>query len=99
MLILPWLSALVYHPSPYWTPGKATGRTANARGWRSAFKAKSDGGSLPIRAGKQFLASRKLGKTHQNVLVFVKGDPKKATQACGTVEIFEQQVDEVRTDG
>lgn len=44
-------------------------------------------GSLPIRAGKQFAASRKLGKTHQNVLVFVKGDPKKAAEACGLVEV------------
>ena len=44
-------------------------------------------GSLPIRAGKQFTASRKLGKTHQNVLVFVKGDPKKAAQRLGDVEI------------
>ena len=44
-------------------------------------------GSLPIRAGKQFSASRKLGKTHQNVLVFVKGDGKKAAQACGEVEV------------
>jgi len=43
-------------------------------------------GSLPIRAGRQFEAGRKLGKTHQNVLVFVKGDGKKATQACGPVE-------------
>jgi len=34
-------------------------------------------GSLPIRAGKQFNVSRKIGKTHQNVLVFYKGDPKK----------------------
>lgn len=33
-------------------------------------------GSLPLRAGKQFNASRKIGKTHQNVLVFYKGDPK-----------------------
>lgn len=40
-------------------------------------------GSLPIRAGKQFRASRKLGKTHQNVLVFVKGDGKAAAAACG----------------
>ena len=39
-------------------------------------------GSLPIRVGKQFTAARKLGKTHQNVLVFCKGDPKRATQAC-----------------
>lgn len=44
-------------------------------------------GSLPIRVGKQFDASRKLGKTHQNVLVFVKGDPKKATEACGEIDI------------
>jgi hypothetical protein len=39
-------------------------------------------GSLPVRTGKQFKASRKLGKTHQNLLVFVKGDPKKAAAAC-----------------
>lgn len=44
-------------------------------------------GSLPIRAGKQFEVSRKLGKTHQNVLVFVKGDPKKATADIGAVEV------------
>jgi DNA modification methylase len=44
-------------------------------------------GSLPIRAGKQFSASRKLGKTHQNILVFVKGDGKKAAKACGDVEV------------
>lgn len=44
-------------------------------------------GSLPIRAGKQFSASRKLGKTHQNVLVFVKGDGKKAAKACGVVNV------------
>lgn len=43
-------------------------------------------GSLPIRVGKQFEAGRKLGKTHQNVLVFVKGDPRKATEAIGPVE-------------
>lgn len=43
-------------------------------------------GSLVIRVGKQFTNSRKLGKTHQNVLVFVKGDPVKATQAIGPVE-------------
>lgn len=44
-------------------------------------------GSLPIRAGKQFSASRKLGKTHQNVLVFLKGDAKKATAALGEIEV------------
>lgn len=44
-------------------------------------------GTLPIRVGRQFSAGRKLGKTHQNVLVFVKGDGKKATQACGEVDV------------
>ncbi len=44
-------------------------------------------GSLPLRAGRTFQASRKIGKTHQNILVFVKGDPKRATQACGDIEI------------
>ena len=33
-------------------------------------------GSLPIRVHKQFANNRKLGKTHQNVLIFFKGDPK-----------------------
>jgi DNA modification methylase len=39
-------------------------------------------GSLPIRTSRNFPAGRKVGKTHQNVLVFVKGDWRKATQAC-----------------
>jgi DNA modification methylase len=43
-------------------------------------------GSLPIRAGRTFEASRKLGKTHQNVLVFAKGDPKRAADAVGVPE-------------
>lgn len=45
-------------------------------------------GSLPIRVGKQFSGGRKLGKTHQNILVFVKGDGKKAAEACGAVEVY-----------
>jgi hypothetical protein len=43
-------------------------------------------GSLPIRVGRQFEAGRKLGKTHQNVLVFIKGDAKKGTADIGPVE-------------
>lgn len=34
-------------------------------------------GSTPIRAGKQFEKFRKVGKVHQNILVFYKGDTKK----------------------
>lgn len=44
-------------------------------------------GSLALRLNRQFQAGRKFGKAHQNVLVFVKGDGKKATQACGDVVI------------
>jgi DNA modification methylase len=40
-------------------------------------------GSLPVRAGKQFETSRKLGKTHQNCLVFVKGDPRRRRRPAG----------------
>ena len=43
-------------------------------------------GSLPIRITKQF-EYRKLGKCHQNVLVFFKGDPKKIKEEFGTVQI------------
>lgn len=34
-------------------------------------------GTLPIRVGKHFAKARKIGKTHQNVLVFFKGDPDR----------------------
>lgn len=46
-------------------------------------------GSLPVRAKKQFESTRKLGRTHQIIQVFVKGDPRKATAAVGPVEFGE----------
>lgn len=57
-------------------------------------------GSLPIRAGKIFNASRKFGRTHQYCLTFVKGDPKKATQRLGDVELpdMEALADEEETE-
>jgi hypothetical protein len=39
-------------------------------------------GTLAMRADGFMTASRKLGKGHQNVLVFVKGCAKQATSAC-----------------
>lgn len=48
-------------------------------------------GSLPVRAGKQFSATRKVGKTHQNVLVFLKGDARKAVEAIGEVEFGDME--------
>ena len=35
-------------------------------------------GTAAVRAGRQFKLSRKLGKTHQNLLAFFKGDPGEA---------------------
>ncbi len=61
---------------------------AGARFYNDAILATAVG-SLPVRAGRQFAASRKLGRTHQNVMVFVKGDPKRTTEACGPVEFGE----------
>lgn len=39
-------------------------------------------GSLPVRITKQFESGRKLGKSHQQVLVFCKGDWRKAAKYC-----------------
>jgi hypothetical protein len=43
-------------------------------------------GSAAFRA-QLFFRSRKLVRLHQHVLVFVKGNPKKAAEACGSAEI------------
>lgn len=47
-------------------------------------------GSLPVRINGMWNSSRKLGKTHQNVLVFCKGDPARATKALGAAPAIEQ---------
>lgn len=39
-------------------------------------------GTIRMVVAKQFTTSRKIGKTHQTALVFVKGDPRAAAQAC-----------------
>jgi DNA modification methylase len=50
-------------------------------------------GSLPIRAGRAFAATRKAGKTHQQLLVFCNGDPAEAARAVGEVEFGDLPVD------
>jgi len=54
-------------------------------------------GSLPIRINKQFQGYRKLGKTHQNVLVFYKGDPRKIKEfgevEAGDIEQYNSDID------
>lgn len=42
-------------------------------------------GSLALRAARIFNGGRKLGKAHQNVLTFIKGDPHRAADACAPV--------------
>ena len=44
-------------------------------------------GTLPLRAGRQMVATRKIGKTHQNVLVFLKGNAKAAVASLGEIQI------------
>lgn len=51
-------------------------------------------GTLPLRAGKSMRATRKIGKMHQNILVFVKGDPKKASKELGDIKIKMEFKDE-----
>ena len=45
-------------------------------------------GTLPIRAGRAFNSGRKVGKAHQNVLVFVKGDWKIAAEKCPELDLY-----------
>lgn len=53
------------------------------------------------RLGKPFTTTRKLGKTHQNILVFVKGDAKQAAEHCGDIsadmplEYIEEEAGEI----
>ena len=50
-------------------------------------------GTLALRSGKQMQASRKVGKIHQNVLVFVKGDASVAADKLGEIEINLEEAD------
>ena len=43
-------------------------------------------GTLPLRAGKSIRASRKVGKMHQNIMVFLKGDAARAAKALGEIQ-------------
>lgn len=46
-------------------------------------------GSLPVRIGRQFEGYRKVGKMHQNVLVFYKGNPKKIKEEFPQIKVDE----------
>ena len=53
-------------------------------------------GNLPMRAGKYFNGGRKIGKQHQNVLVFYKGNPKNIKQNYPELDLsyLQQQEEE-----
>jgi DNA modification methylase len=46
-------------------------------------------GSLPVRINRQFGTYRKVGKMHQNVLVFYKGDAKKIKDEFPEIKVVE----------
>lgn len=48
-------------------------------------------GSVPVRTSAQFGGGRKLGKTHQQLLVFVKGDAKQAAAKVPVEEVAVEQ--------
>lgn len=49
-------------------------------------------GSLAMRASNQFNHSRKIGKHHQNVLVFYKGDPKNIATNYPELDLSECEI-------
>jgi DNA modification methylase len=53
-------------------------------------------GNLQMRAGRYMKSGRKVGKQHQNVLVFYKGDPKKIKQNYPELDLsyIEDQIEE-----
>lgn len=48
-------------------------------------------GTLPMRAGRVFNISRKIGKMHQNILVFYKGDNKNIKSVYGAITDEEEE--------
>lgn len=51
-------------------------------------------GSLPLRLKRVFNSSRKVGKTHQNVLVFYKGDQKKIKEIYKDINVLDMEEEE-----
>ncbi len=100
------VARLGQHRFVVWVVGEVRGKDGHYRGFvPDTIRAFEDAGavfyneailvnhvaSAAVRAGRTFEASRKLCKVHQNVLVFVKGDPKRATEAIGPVQCGDVQ--------
>lgn len=56
-------------------------------------------GSLALRAGRNFTSGRTLGRTHQNVLVFCKGDRKRAAERLGEVDVADALAEAMEEEG
>lgn len=54
-------------------------------------------GTVGMQTSRNFPIGRKLGKVHQNILVFVKGDGKKAAESCGIVEVDESMFEGIES--
>lgn len=52
-------------------------------------------GTLPLRAGRVFNSTRKIGKMHQNILVFYKGDMNKIKDNFGEIVSEETEDDTI----
>jgi len=53
-------------------------------------------GTLPQRVGR-YMTNRKIGKCHQNVLVFYKGDPAKIKDTFASIDYTEEDVEKFNT--
>lgn len=50
-------------------------------------------GSLPVRVGRQFQGYRKVGRMHQEVLIFYKGDPKNIKEKYPEIQVKEMSAE------
>jgi DNA modification methylase len=64
---------------------------AGTRLWNEAVLI-TEAGTAPVRAARPFEGSRKLAKVHQSVLVFCKGDARRAAAAAHTGLRTEQDI-------
>lgn len=51
-------------------------------------------GSVPMRASNFFGRARKIGRIHQNILVFFKGDPRTIKDTYGEIQIASVSIDD-----
>jgi DNA modification methylase len=56
-------------------------------------------GSLPVRVKRQFNSGRKIGRCHQNILVFFKGDPQKIKEIYGELDLKADDTDDEQNGG